>query len=1613
MVSSFVVKRNYGFVNNKCLRFEDPDEIIINMDQRIKPIYLTQKLLITKLNLMKRMNFTFFLLFGLLTFVSSQLSAQSNVPSSSCIDEVNIAVDANCSWYIDESVLGATGPASMAGYINYAGTGSGTAFPGTGSLESLFGSNRPGSVQYELFDQKGGQMLCWGTLNFEIKNTPEPHYENTTLMCGQLGGHIAYLKKYHSPARVLAYNTGACAVALGGVYENITQTQDKCQGNTWTREIWATGSVDGLSRKFLLRRDHVVEMPIDLKDVICPLANLTYAPAGSHAPSVFGSYPNEGNVVYMPCDEETTPENIAKLLGPEYAYPHLDKSDTTEVITPVTVTLIKDSLAFDKKVLIGGYWVTLDTVTVHYDVDSTYNDTTDMINKVIVPIKKGTQCNLSTKCTPWYFPGCYGEDSKEMRVWDMIDWCYGTSSTCVQWIIKVDAKKGLHVIKPIKDQYAPIAPWVCSATVALPGLQVWEGCSEAGPTTYTSTAGVIKDGVMYGIWLADCPIEVWATRTDKCGASVSSHFYVYATDITPPVAVAHDEINVSLTGDPTYAVSPDGGVAKVYKESIDAGSHDAGCGEVNTCVLLREELENPIYVGGKHVYYDGHYLYHPAQCVIDGYYVYYVKDGKGSKKITLPYVICKDFVKFCCSDLGKDNDVALVVSDYAGSYCTKDGTYPNTAYSWTTVNVEDKSGAAWACYEDYTSCVYTDDFEPYKPSYGGVICNQFDIREISREEDVVCGYGGIWVTWGAYDGEELLSTTQCHYKVIPAAPFDPYEIKWPKHYDGTVYGGYVRECEDVKVGKKYYRGIKEYYDDVYMGDTQACVAGADTGAPVWCNTSCGLIGSSYKVDTVSASDACYKLIKRWTIIDWCTWVPNSDGYGDDTNDSYVDEFQAVDDEWLRVNEGLDDAYTSQRGGSGKLDAYGQKLYDGLYNRKDGYKAADGTHVPYPACKECEKVSGDVDDVYFRYSYVYEDGYYTYDQVIKIVDDVEPEILAEDSVIEITDGNASKLPSDYDSEEDDAFADCEASAGIPATASDMCGEIDLTAVGASWWIERTLYDYNGDAVSSKTKADTGESTVMGTGYGRPGWYSIITWRVKDGCGNEGYHQTRHDFVDAKNPTPVCIQDISTAPMNTDSTSTIWASDYDLGSFDNCSEVEVYFKDADGNKTASLTLTCDDFTGGRYETALYVSDDYGNEDFCFVTLNIDPNGICGGGDAEAAAISGEIATATGDMVESATVTTNVGAKDLTNVDGKYAFNSAVNNQYRVRASKSDDYMNGVSTLDLVLIQKHVLGLATLDTPYKIIAADINSDEKVSAIDLVELRKLILGIYTELPSNDSWRFVDATASFDEPTNPFPFAEQLSIDLGTSAISDQNFIAAKVGDVSGNAIANSLIASQGRSTGTIALQIADAAVKSGEIVNVAVSADAFNNIAAYQFTMNVEGLEFVSVTPGAVDMTDESVAVLDENTITAAWFTPSAVSTSETLFTMTFRATTNTTLSSSIALNSSVTTAEAYTAGAEKLELGLAFDYNVVSSFTLFQNEPNPFGDVTRIGFELPEAGTATLTVFDVTGKTVTTQTQEASKGVNFFELRKAELNATGVMYYQLESGENTATKKMIVIE
>ena len=91
---------------------------------------------------------------------------------------------------------------------------------------------------------------------------------------------------------------------------------------------------------------------------------------------------------------------------------------------------------------------------------------------------------------------------------------------------------------------------------------------------------------------------------------------------------------------------------------------------------------------------------------------------------------------------------------------------------------------------------------------------------------------------------------------------------------------------------------------------------------------------------------------------------------------------------------------------------------------------------------------------------------------------------------------------------------------------------------------------------------------------------------------------------------------------------------------------------------------------------------------------------------------------------------------NADQIYSF-SYPSDQYPEMANPvvilegTKNYIDYVSTLDVVLIQRHILGLETFKGSYQSIASDVNGDGRITASDLTVIRKLILGIINNFPA------------------------------------------------------------------------------------------------------------------------------------------------------------------------------------------------------------------------------------------------------------------------------------------
>ena len=390
-----------------------------------------------------------------------------------------------------------------------------------------------------------------------------------------------------------------------------------------------------------------------------------------------------------------------------------------------------------------------------------------------------------------------------------------------------------------------------------------------------------------------------------------------------------------------------------------------------------------------------------------------------------------------------------------------------------------------------------------------------------------------------------------------------------------------------------------------------------------------------------------------------------------------------------------------------------------------------------------------------------------------------------------------------------------------------------------------------------------------------------------------------------------------------------------------------------------------------------------------------------------MAGQIATEDGQMIEEVRTelmssVPNYPKYDMTDTEGRYAFaDNALTQDYLVSGTKNDDYKNGISTVDLVRIQRHILGMEAFTSPYKMIAADVNNDKRINGVDLVELRKLILGIYTELPQNGSWKMVDAsqTLSLD---NPWIYNETRSIIDLSSDMMDEDFVGVKIGDVDNSVVVG---LNNGPSVGRVLnLDFADGIVSEGELFEVTMSTT--EELYGYQFTMDMSSVEFIDVS--GLGVNGENIGIQSE---TMTMSHGSVTSLSGELFTLTLKARQAGQMSDLLGMNSKVTKAEAYIG--ESLELvKLGLGNGKGSGFSLGQNEPNPFSEATTISYTLPQSGEVRMTLYDVTGKVLRVINTEGVEGANNMLVDKEGLTA-GVIYYKLEAGTHTATRHMIVIE
>ena len=817
--------------------------------------------------------------------------------------------------------------------------------------------------------------------------------------------------------------------------------------------------------------------------------------------------------------------------------------------------------------------------------------------------------NLEYTYTDTEFPIC-GNSFKIVRKWLLIDWCNSTTQEHIQ-IIKIIDKTPPVITCPNDTIFKTTAYECHSGIQSLPIPKITDEC---GSTTYSVS---IFDSLNRK---KDQFIEVIQNSYKIVNLPIGKYtLKYYAQDAcgnrdscTSMLRLIDDQPPFPVCVEKIVINFNESDRATLYPDAIDQGSTD--------------------------------------NCGIAKYEVAKMSDSCSNRaNIFGPYV------DFCCSELGTTVMVALRVTDFAG----------NSNTCMVEVKVSDKKAPTIICPSDITiACSYPIDFK-HLEEFGTVRNSEAEVQNIvihdeindgvigtdgyaidnctftiteKYENNLKCQRGTVVRTFYATDASGNVDSCSQIITVIDPSPFNYEDIIWPR--DTLLDMCRAEEIDTMITGRPYFK-----------------------------NENCSSLAIDYEdVPFDQLDGACYKIIRQWTIIDWCQ-------------------------------------YNGVNG-------------PGLWHRDQVIKLYNAE--PPTITTACQ------DTTWCLFSQECEDELYT-----------------------------------------KKFA-----------ATDNC--TDSARLQWTWKI-----DVNNNGTFDISGTGSTISTLLNKGKHK------VVIEVRDQCGNKTNCTYFINARDCKAPSPYCIETLGTVIMPTSGNITVWAKDFDKGSYDNCTPMsKLKFSFTPNIRDSFKTITCSDIPDGvaaDIPIKMYVTDEDGNQDFCLTVLRVQDNS--------------DLCQDINNFVNlNATITTNLG-KELGNAnifykkmpDGESKSMSIANqnftipdlnpgNQFMLTMEKNESAGAGMNVVDILLVQKHILVITPFKDPFQILSADVNNSGSVTVQDMVEMRKIILGQALGFSSNlPIWSFAKKDHVFENIKKPVrPDGKVYTDTIKSTGENKIDLIAYKLGNVS-----------------------------------------------------------------------------------------------------------------------------------------------------------------------------------------------------------------------------------------
>lgn len=533
---------------------------------------------------------------------------------------------------------------------------------------------------------------------------------------------------------------------------------------------------------------------------------------------------------------------------------------------------------------------------------------------------------------------------------------------------------------------------------------------------------------------------------------------------------------------------------------------------------------------------------------------------------------------------------------------------------------------------------------------------------------------------------------------------------------------------------------------------------------------------------------------------------------------------------------------------------------------------------------------------------------------------------------------------------------------------------------------------------------------------------VEWRLSNACGETATCTNNLMVKDVAKPTVACINDVSLNLYGTIPTP-LWASDLlqyaednytpsgliqigirRVGQPDGQGNTTGFPRNANGTPQFEVNFICEDALTPQL-VELWAMDGGDNASHCEVTVNASDNlGYC----ATYLDIQNPVRVSVTDALCPGAYLEELVSFGGENYFVYYAENVLSGGELGTIKTitptpKFLDYLDEVNTWDLVLISRHILNIELFNSPYKIIAADANKSGTVTAFDIVELRRLILGTYYELPNNDPLIFIEKNQVFPNPLNPFTEPFQNSVTIVVDSINPLiEFVGIKIGNVD-NCIGWNITAS---ASDRSVITVPDHLMQAGQEVEVSFPGN--NDFYAWQMTLAMNGLEIVEIIPFN-GLTSDNFGVFAENDTTYLTFSAESP---QKYFNLRLRALQNGMLSSMLQISNAITPSLSYDANGAPSPITLEFTSNTTDVPVFSVNlMPNPWTTHTNLQFISEQSGTGVFTVSNALGQVIYTSKETYSAGPHNITLNRQQIPVAGTYWCRLALNGQVQVAKMVV--